>query len=75
MYEGIDFEKLNNILCSSDHNNVIANNIVKEYEDKLKNFKNILIKDLCKRELFIGETIDNLNKEKELYFKLEENKK
>ena len=75
IYEGIDFEKLNNILCSSDHNNVIANNMVKEYEDKLKNFKKILIKDLCKRELFIGEAIDNLNKEKELYFKLEENKK
>lgn len=75
IYEGIDFEKLNNILCSSDHNNVIANNMVKEYEDKLKNFKKILIRDLCKRELFIGEAIDNLNKEKELYFKLEENKK
>ena len=72
-----NFDKVNNVLVNDQnaHLSINAKNIVKEFEDKIKNLRNCIINDLCKREFFIGESIDNLNKEKEIYFKFEEDKK
>lgn len=73
----VNFDKVNNVLINDQnmHLSVNAKSIIKELEDKIRNLRNCLIKDLCKREFFIGESIDNLNKEKEIYFKFEEDKK
>lgn len=75
IYEKIDFDKVSSILSSIEPPNKITQNYIIDFEEKIKDMKRMLLEDLCKREYYTLQVTEMLNKEKEVFFNLEENKK
>jgi hypothetical protein len=73
MNERIDTEKLDDLLNSNEiipNSNAISS--INDIENTILKLREIIIYDICKREKLIGELAENLNKEKEIFFKIEE---
>ena len=72
IYDDLDLDKLNNILLENDTSNSTRleqnKKIVDEYQEKIKRLKELLLKDLMKREKLINSYSESLHKEKELFF-------
>ena len=65
--------KLDDLLNSNEiipNSNAISS--INDIENTILKLREIIIYDICKREKLIGELAENLNKEKEIFFKIEE---
>ena len=76
MYDNIDKEKLNKLVESfnENQNNSLGEKDQKEFSDKLKNIKEILIQDLINRKKFISLLSEKIQEEKDVFFMFEEEK-
>lgn len=75
IYDKIDFDKVNSIVSSIDPPNQITRSYINDFETKIREMRRMLMEDLCKREYYTLQVTEMLNKEKEIFFNLEENKK